>query len=100
MIIHTSKIRARDTAQYIADELGYVGECIIDDRFTEQDAGEFAGMKHEDMLAYYNAKTGKNIEFSYENIREIYKEEGGKENIDQFTWRIILAYEDTLKKYQ
>lgn len=52
------------------------------------------------MLAQYNAKTGKNIEFSHEGIRRIYKEEGGKENIDEFTARIIPAYEDILEKYR
>lgn len=51
------------------------------------------------MLAQYNAKTGKNIEFSHENIRRIYKEEGG-ENIQAFTSRIIPAYEDILEKYR
>ena len=51
------------------------------------------------MLIEYNAKTGKNIEFSHENIRRIYKEEGG-ENIAVFTDRIIPAYEDILEKYR
>ena len=50
------------------------------------------------MLEQYNKKTGKNIEFSHENIRRIYKEEGG-ENIDAFTGRILPAYEDILAKY-
>ncbi len=48
----------------------------------------------------YNAKNGKNIEFSHENIRRIYKEEGGRENISSFTARIIPAYEDILEKYR
>ena len=99
MIIHTSKIRAKHTAESIAKEIGFSGEFIVDDRFAEQDAGEFAGKTHEEMLSYYNAKTGKNIEFSHENIRRIYKEEGG-ENIAAFTSRIIPAYEEILEKYR
>lgn len=99
VIIHTSKMRATDTAKYIAEELGFTGEFIIDDRFVEQDAGEFAGKTHEEMLDDYNVKTGKNIPFSHENIRRIYKEEGG-ENIDTFTDRIIPAYKEVLEKFK
>ena len=100
IIIHTSKIRAKHTAESIAEELGYTWEFIVDDRFAEQDAWEFAGKTHEEMLEQYNAKTGKNIEFSHEAIRRIYKEEGWKENIEAFTNRIIPAYREVLEKYR
>lgn len=38
VIIHTSKIRAKHTAEGIAEEIGFDGEFILDDRFAEQDA--------------------------------------------------------------
>lgn len=52
------------------------------------------------MLEAYNEKTGKNIEFSHEAIRRIYKEEGGKENIEAFTGRILPAYAEILEAYR
>ena len=38
VIIHTSKIRAKHTAEGIAKEIGFTGDFIVDDRFAEQDA--------------------------------------------------------------
>lgn len=55
-------------------------------------------MTHEEMLDHHNKKTNQNISFSLENIRRIYKEHGG-ENIDEFTKRVVPAYEELLKKY-
>jgi len=42
IIIHTSVIRATNTAHIIAKEIGFTGEYIVDDRFAEQYAGEYA----------------------------------------------------------
>ena len=43
IILHTSRIRTANTASIIAEEIRFTGEYIIDDRFTEQAAGEYAG---------------------------------------------------------
>ena len=43
MIIHTSRKRAIATAEIIAREIGFDGEFVLDERFAEQDAGEFSG---------------------------------------------------------
>ena len=91
VIIHTGKKRTIETAEIIANELGFSGEYIYDHQWREQDAGEFAGMTHEEMLAHFNKKTQQSIPFSTENIRRIYKEYGG-ENIKTFTLRILFAY--------
>ncbi len=99
IIIHTSRVRTINTAHIIGDTIGFSGEYILDDGFTEQSAGEFSGMTHEELLNYHNQKTEQNIIFSKENIRRIYKEHGG-ENIDTFTARIIPAYESILQKYK
>lgn len=49
IIIHTDRIRARDTAQIIADEIGFSGEYIISDGFAEQTAGEYANLTHDEI---------------------------------------------------
>lgn len=49
IIILTDRIRTRETARLITEELDFSGEIIIDDRFREQDGGEYAGKKLEDI---------------------------------------------------
>jgi hypothetical protein len=82
MIIHTSKIRAIHTASVSLKKLDYSENSSSMIASLSKMPENSQGKTHEEMLAQYNAKTGKSIEFSHENIRRIYKEEGGKENID------------------
>ena len=98
IIIHTSVTRATDTAHIIANEIGFSGEYIVDDRFAEQYAGEYAGKTHQEIMDTYNAKHGTNIACTPESVRPIYRE-NSTENTAQFEKRIMEAYEDILEKY-
>ena len=72
-----------------------MGEYIVDDRFAEQSAGEYAGMTIEEI-----ARTGAiDSTENHPNIRKIYKN-NSTENIEQFEKRILAAYEDILRKYK
>lgn len=99
IIIHTSVTRATDTAHIIANEIGFCGEYIIDDRFAEQYAGEYAWKTHQEIMDTYNTKHGTNIPCTPETVRPIYRE-NSTENTAQFEKRIMEAYADILKKYE
>lgn len=98
IIIHTSVIRATDTAHIIGNEIGFSGEYIVDDRFAEQYAGEYAGKTHQEIIDAYNTKNGTNIPCTPETVRPIYRE-NSTENTAQFEKRIMEAYRDILEKY-
>jgi broad specificity phosphatase PhoE len=98
VIIRTDRIRTRDTAEIIAREIGFEGEYIIDDRFAEQTAGEYAGKTHQEIIDTYNTKHGTNIPCTPETVRPIYRE-NSVENTAQFEKRIMEAYADILGKY-
>ena len=42
-------MRADHTAHIIGEEIGFSGEYIVDDRFLEQTAGEYAGKTLEEI---------------------------------------------------
>jgi isoleucyl-tRNA synthetase len=94
VIIHTDRIRTRDTAEIIAREIGFEGEYIIDDGFAEQTAGEYANKTLADIaeMGWFPADT------SHVELRKLYKN-NSVENIAQFEERILRTYENILKKY-
>ncbi len=53
LIITSPKIRARKTAESIAQETGYTGEILVESGFIEQDYGRYHGMTHEQIKAEY-----------------------------------------------
>ncbi len=95
IIIHTSTIRASDTAEIIAKEIGFMWEYIIDDRFAEQAAGEYAGKTLEEIATMGGISSAEKEQ--HHNLRKIYKN-NSVENIEQFEKRIIEAYRDILEK--
>ena len=99
IIIHTSMLRAHDTAHIIGDEIWFTGEYIMDDSFIEQAAGEYARMTHDTMRTTY-AKAN-NLDPSVvtdSQIRTMYKN-NSLENIEKFEKRILAGYENILEKY-
>ena len=93
-IIHTDKIRTRDTAHIIGENIGFTGEYIMDDRFAEQSAGEYAGKT----LGEIAKSAGMDEDTAHSEIRKIYKN-NSKENLEQFEKRIENAYQSILKEY-
>lgn len=84
------KLRTRQTAELIAKELGYEVEIIADDRFTEQYAGKFDWLSHDDIKKMYNVT-------STAEMRRLYKEENWVENVEAFEKRVLEAYNEILK---
>lgn len=85
------KLRTRQTAEFIAKELGYDVEIITDDRFTEQYAGKFDGLSHDDIKKMYNVT-------STAEMRRLYKEENWVENVEAFEKRVLEAYNEIQKE--
>mgnify|MGYP002776295343 CR=1 FL=1 len=94
-IIHTDRIRTRDTAYSIGQEIGFTGEYIIHDGFAEQTAGEYANKTLEEIADMANLPK----DTSHINLRKIYKN-NATENIAQFEKRILQAYDEVLQTYR
>ena len=92
-IIHTDRTRACDTACIIGQEMGFTGEYIIDDRFAEQSAGEYANKTLEEIADMHDIDVG-----DHPRLRSFYKN-NSTENITQFEERILSAYTNVLEKY-
>ncbi len=84
IIIHTDRIRTYDTAHIIAEEIGFLGEYIIDDGFAEQTAGEYANKTLAEIAQMGNLPT----DASHMELRKLYKN-NSVENIEQFEKRIL-----------
>ena len=93
-IIHTDKIRTRDTARIIGENIQFTGEYIVDDRFAEQSAGEYAGKT----LGEIAKSAGMDEDTPHAEIRKIYKN-NSLENLEQFEKRIEEAYQSILSEY-
>jgi broad specificity phosphatase PhoE len=89
IIIHTSKVRAHDTAHIVGDSLGFTGEYIVDDSFIEQAAGEYARMTHDAMRdTFANQNNINPADVTDAQIRTMYKN-NSLENIEKFEKRIL-----------
>lgn len=95
VIIHTSRKRAIATAEIIAREIGFDGEFVLDERFAEQDAGEFSGKT----LTEVAEMVGLPADAPHSELRRKYKE-NKKEWLDAFEQRIVWGYTDILEKYR
>jgi isoleucyl-tRNA synthetase len=94
VIIHTSRTRAIDTAHIIGDVIWFSGEYILDERFAEQDAGEFSGKT----LTEVANMLWLPVDVPHAELRKKYKE-NKTENTEQFQKRILTWYEDVLRQY-
>jgi broad specificity phosphatase PhoE len=94
IIIHTDLIRAHDTARIIGKELRFSGEYIIDDRFLEQAAGEYAGKTLQEIADKHCVDVA-----DHPKLRSYYKN-NSLENLEAFEKRINDAYADILEKYR
>lgn len=90
IIIHTDRIRTHDTAHSIGDTIGFTGEYIIDDGFSEQTAGEYANKTLEEIAQMHGIDSADKK--NHPALRKIYKN-NSVENIEQFEARILRAYE-------
>jgi isoleucyl-tRNA synthetase len=95
VIIHTSRKRAIVTAEIIAREIWFAGQFILDERFAEQDAGEFSWKT----LTEVAEMVGLPPDAPHNELRRKYKE-NKKEWLDAFEQRIMSAYIDILEKYK
>ena len=95
IIIHTSRTRAKETAEIIAREIGFSGEFILDERFAEQDAWEFSGKTLTEVaeMVWLPPDT------PHDELRRKYKE-NKVESVALFEERIISGYADILEKYR
>lgn len=84
-IFCTSRQRSKDTAKYVAENLGYDVEIEIIDDLNEQISGKFKGMSHKEIALQNNLK-------DLNEIRQAYKEENWIENIDAFEERVLRAF--------
>lgn len=95
IIIHTDRIRTKETAKIIAEEIGFTGEFVIEDGFGEQPYGEYAGKSWKEV--HMELGLSESEEDSIK-MRKIVKN-NSVENVEQFENRILSAYENILKKY-
>jgi isoleucyl-tRNA synthetase len=93
LIIHTWLDRTIETAKIIGDITSYSGEYLIDTRFVEQLAWEYAGKTLEEMAKdiWCDAQDHETLRKSYKN--------NTTENINQFEERILSAYKDLLEAH-
>jgi isoleucyl-tRNA synthetase len=92
VIVSSPLARARETAEIIAEELWYTWEIISEDGLREQHGGKFWGMLVEDIMREYNCK-------DISDVRRVYKEQNGVENVAQFESRILTAFDKIKTKY-
>ncbi len=95
VIIHTDRIRAKNTAEIIAKETEFSGEFIVENGFTEQTAGEYANKTTEEMKKI----AGLSQDCDPKDLRKAYKN-NSEENMEQFEERILTTYEKILAKYK
>ncbi len=81
------RIRTRQTAEHILAQLGYEVEIVEDERLIEQYAGKFDGLTHDEIKAMYGVTQTS-------DMRRLYKEENGVENIEQFESRVLSAFNE------
>lgn len=79
------RVRTRQTAEHIIAQLGYEVEIVEDDRLIEQYAGKFDGLTHAEIKAMYGVTETS-------DMRRLYKEENGVENIEQFEARVLSTF--------
>ena len=94
VIIHTDRIRTYDTAHIIGEETGFTGEYMVDIRFIEQAAGEYANKTLQEIADMHGLDVA-----DHPRLRSFYKN-NSVENIEQFEARILAAYENVLTKYR
>ncbi|MDD3646774.1 MAG: isoleucine--tRNA ligase [Candidatus Gracilibacteria bacterium] len=95
IIISSPLQRTLDTANYIAKELGYNSEIIVDKRFAEQDAGVLKDYSHEQIRKEFSVQT------NYE-MRKVYKskEYNKVEDVVDFDNRVLEAYKEVRETYR
>lgn len=94
IIISSPLIRALDTAKYIASEIWYNGEIILEEWLKEQDYSDFEWRSHQDIATEYNIDVNDKKE-----LRRIFKS-SKVENYFQFQTRVENTLNDILEKYK
>lgn len=91
LIITTPILRAEETANIVAETIGYAKEnIIVDERMREIDVGELEGKSNKDFHTFFG--------YSYETMFE--KRPEGGENLADIRRRVGEFFYDIEKKYQ
>lgn len=97
IIIASPLERAQQTAQIVAEELGFTGEIITVSEIVERDAGELSGKGITEIEAFYREKTGK--ELNHDLYYKIAYEHGGGETEEAHQARIECAINEFISLY-
>ncbi len=97
VIIVSPAVRAKETAEIVAKEIGFSGEIITVHEIIERHAGECSGMSHAEVEAWYKEKTGKDMNGPH-HYQAAY-EHGNGEQEDVHQARIEVAINDMIAKY-
>ena len=101
VIISSPKIRAKNTAELIAKEIGYNSEIIIDERLNEHRDGVFKWMTHEEIIKYAKKEYNLDLELGA-SVKRFFKD--GKynkvEDVILFDNRVLEAYKEIEEKYK
>lgn len=89
--------RTQETAQIVAQELGYTGDIITVPELIERDAGECSGKTHAEIEAWYKEKTGKEMDGPHHY--QVASEYGGGESKEIHQVRVRKAIDDIVAKY-
>ncbi len=89
--------RTQETAQIIAQELGYTGDIITVPELIERDAGECSGKSFVEIENWYREKTGKEMDGPHHY--QVASEYGGGESKEVHQVRVRKAIDDIVAKY-
>jgi len=93
VIVSSSMLRTRSTAEIVAREIGYTGEIVIDPELREQSYGEWQGKDFNDLRAESMKRYG-----TEKNWTRIYRDNNA-EPYAAFEERIACAYERIVARY-
>lgn len=93
MIVTTPLIRTKETAEIIAQEIGFTGTWDECSDLMEQNMGEYEGRDHEELRQEWIKKNGNDIGWG-----RIYRE-NSTENFEVFAARVKNGYDAIREKY-
>ncbi len=90
-------LRAHETAQIVAREMGFTGELCLIDVLAERKSGKYSGMKHTDIVELHFQETGNRVEMK--NSGSIYFGDNSIESELEFCARVQEWLQNELPKY-
>lgn len=101
VIISSSKVRAKKTAELIAKEIWYDSEIIEDNRLIEHRDGVFIWMTHKDIIEYAKKEYNLDLEIGA-SVKRFFKswKYNKVEDVVDFDNRVLECYKEIEEKYK